>query len=131
MPGCTIQRHGKISFSTWNIHGSSDIVMGDKLRNDCFVNSIRNNDFVLLTETWTRNNVQVSGYKCFISTPNVESINCSGRLSGGLCFLYKEKYYSAVTMLKASTNFIWCKLDKSCLATKQDIYLCGAYIPPT
>ena len=50
-------------------------VMGDKLRNDCFVNSITNNDFVLLTETWTRNNVQVSGYKRFISTPNVESIN--------------------------------------------------------
>ena len=33
-------------------------------------------------------------------------------------------------MLKASTNFIWCKLDKSCLGTTQDIYLCGAYNPP-
>ena len=33
-------------------------------------------------------------------------------------------------MLKASTNFIWCKLDKSCSGTTGDIYLCGAYIPP-
>ena len=69
--------------------------------------------------------MQVSGYKISNSTPNVEMINCSGRLSGGLYFLYKEKYYRAVTML-----FIWCKLDKSCLGTTQDIYLCGAYIPP-
>lgn len=130
MPGYSVPKHRKISFSAWNIHGISDSVLGNKLKNDCFVNSIANNDFVLITETWTRENVQFSGYESVISKPNVDSLNRSGRLSGGLSLLFKDKYLDAVTILKTSINFIWCKLEKSYLGTEKDIYLCGAYIPP-
>ena len=48
-------------------------MIGDKLQNDCFTSNIKNNDIIVLTETWTRTDVQVSGFKSFVSKPN----NCS------------------------------------------------------
>ena len=65
--------------------------MGSKLQNDCFVDNVRNNDFVLLTETWSHENVNVSGYENVISKPNEDSLNFSGRLSGGVCLFYKDQ----------------------------------------
>ena len=91
MPGSKNQRNEKVSITTWNIRGVSDKVLGDKSRNDCFVESIAKNDIVVLTETWTRNDVQIAGYKNFVSTQNTDSNNRSGRLSGGVCLLFKEK----------------------------------------
>ena len=130
MPGSKNQRNEKVSITTWNIRGVSDKVLGDKSRNDCFVESIAKNDIIVLTETWTRNDVQIAGYKNFVSTQNTDSNNRSGRLSGGVCLLFKEKFSSRVILMKTSVNFIWCKVDKSCLETELDIYICGAYIPP-
>ena len=74
MPGGTFSRRNKkVSFTAWNIRGVSDKVIGDKLQNDCFISNIKNNDIIVLTETWTRTDVQVSGFKSFVSKLN----NCS------------------------------------------------------
>jgi hypothetical protein len=37
----------------WNINGFSSSVLGDKSKNDDFLNHIKNNDFIFLTETWS------------------------------------------------------------------------------
>ena len=115
MPGGTFSRRNKkVSFTAWNIRGVSDKVIGDKLQNDCFISNIKNNDIIVLTETWTRTDVQVSGFKSFVSKLN----NCSsnGRLSGGVCLLVKEKFYHGITVVKTTTNFVWCRLESSCVA---------------
>lgn len=131
MPDTNLQKlHKRVAFSAWNIHGISDKVIGNKLQTDCFIDSIRNNDFIILTETWTCNEVQVSGYRSYVSVPCPAKNGSGGRLSGGVCLLYKEKLFTKITLMKSSKNYIWCKIDKSCLGTEQDIFLCGAYIPP-
>ena len=32
--------------------------------------------------------------------------------------------------MKTTTNFVWCRLESSCLGTDHDIIICGVYIPP-
>ena len=78
MPGGTFSwRNKKVSFTAWNIRGVSDKVIGDKLQNDCFISNIKNNDIIVLTETWTRTDVQVSGFKSFVSKPNNRRVSYS------------------------------------------------------
>ena len=58
-------RRSRVSFSTWNINGLDDSVLGDKLDNLDFLNHVNKFDFVVLTETWTRRKVFVPDYNCF------------------------------------------------------------------
>ena len=128
MPGICRGKAEKISFSTWNIRGISDRVYGDKLSCDLFLNGISDIDFVLLTETWTCRDINISGYRSHLSVPS--NRNCSARLSGGLCLLFKEKFAESVTLLNKGTNVIWCKINRLCFDLANDIYICGVYIPP-
>ena len=130
MPGVFRRKVEKVSFSAWNIRGISDRVYGDKLNCDSFINSILNIDFVLLTETWTCRDLNIPGYRSHISIPSSNKPNCSTRLSGGLCLLFKEKFADSVTLLNTGINFIWCKLNRLCFGLEKDIYICGVYIPP-
>ena len=46
-----------ISFSAWNINALSHKTLGDKLQN-----SINSCDFIVLTETWNRSQIEISLY---------------------------------------------------------------------
>ena len=48
-----------ISFSAWNINGLSNKVLGDKLHNNDFLDSINNCDFVALSEIWNRSHIEI------------------------------------------------------------------------
>ena len=119
----------RISFSTWNVNGLSHKILGDKLQNSDFTNSINSCDFIVLTETWNRSQIEISGYNSFTSPLNKS--NSSGRQSGGISFLFRNKFQGKITLIQKSNNFIWCKLSKEILGyAEKDIYICGLYIPP-
>ena len=119
----------RISFSTWNVNGLSHKILGDKLQNSDFTNSINSCDFIVLTETWNRSQIEISGYNSFTSPLNKS--NSSGRQSGGISFLFRNKFQEKITLIQKSNNFIWCKLSKEILGyAEKDIYICGLYIPP-
>ena len=53
----------EISFSTWNINGIHNKVLGDKSKNRDFVDAISNTDFMFLTETWNDQNLDIPGFE--------------------------------------------------------------------
>ena len=118
----------KVSFSTWNINGLVDGVLGDKIENEDFLNHVNRFDFIFLTETWTHKTVFVPGFKCISTKP--QSNSSKGRLSGGIILLYKNHLATYITIEKTSNNLIWCKIDKVLMGTQDHVYICGVYIPP-
>ena len=44
--------------------------------------------------------------------------------------LIKTKFEKHISIIKKSTNFIWCKVSKEMLKAQNDLLLCGVYIPP-
>ncbi|CAB4039092.1 Hypothetical predicted protein [Paramuricea clavata] len=118
-----------ISISMWNINGLHSKVLGDKSKNEDFINQIKTNDFIFLTETWSNTTIYVPGFKA-ISNVIPPKLNHSGRLSGGITLLFNAKFEAYVTVLKNSKHFLWCKISKEILKSENDFYLCGIYIPP-
>jgi hypothetical protein len=53
----------EITFSTWNIHGLINKVLGDKTKNKDFVEAISNIDFMFLTETWKNQDINIPGFE--------------------------------------------------------------------
>jgi hypothetical protein len=94
----------------WNINGLHSKVLGDKSKNEDFINQIKTNDFIFLTETWFNTTQYVPGFKA-ISNVIPPKLNHSGRLSGGITFLFNTKFEAYDTVLKNSKHFLWCKIS--------------------
>lgn len=119
-----------LSFSTWNIHGLQNSVLGDKTKNNDFINCVNNIDFLLLNETWSDKNIEIPGFRAFISDIARPHTNQSCRKSGGIALLVKTKFEKFTSVVKKSKNFLWCKISKDILNDKNDLFICGVYIPP-
>lgn len=122
--------HRNISFSTWNIHGVVHSVLGDKTKNEDFLNNISKLDFIFLTETWSNTDIGVPGFRTFVSDTPTPQTDKACRLSGGIALLYRAEYEKFVSVAKKSKNFLWCKISKEMLSTNIDLFVCGVYIPP-
>lgn len=123
--------HERVSFCSWNINGLHSKVLGDKSKIIDFKNVINKHDFIILTETWSDNFPQVEGF-CSLSIrayKNRTKKN-SGRYSGGVSLLYKEKYQNYVELIKSSNNYMWCRISGRILGKHKDLFICGIYIPP-
>jgi hypothetical protein len=119
-----------LSFSTWNIHGLTHSVLGDKTKNQDFMDNISKVDFVFLTETWSKIDIDVPGFKALVSETAMPHTDKASRLSGGITLLIKTKFEKYISIAKNSKNFLWCKISKDLLNTDADLFLCGTYIPP-
>ena len=122
--------HKNLSFSTWNIHGITNNVLGDKTKNQDFINNINNLDFIVLNETWCNTNIDVPGFSSFVSDTALPHTNQVCRKSGGIILLAKKKFEKFLSITKKSKNFLWCKISKEILNNENDLFLCGVYIPP-
>jgi hypothetical protein len=102
-----------ISFSAWNIHGLASKVLGDKTKNKDFVDSAIKNDFLFLNETWSNTEINVPGFKAFVSDTAVPITNKACRISGGITLLVKTKFEKYVTIVKKSKNFYGVTFQKT------------------
>lgn len=118
-----------LSIAMWNINGLFHKVIGDKSKNIDFVNSIKSNDLILLTETWSQTNLNLPGYRTINSIKTAKAGQTS-RLSGGITLLFNSKLEKHISVIKNSQNFIWCKISREISKSNNDLYLCGLYIPP-
>ena len=91
-----------ISVSTWNIHGLFHKTLGDKTKNKDFINNISKLDFFFLTETWSNLNINIPGYKAFVSYASIPQTDKACRISGGITLLYKSHYQKHVSIAKKS-----------------------------
>jgi hypothetical protein len=119
-----------LSFSTWNIHDLKHSVLGDKTKNQDFMDNLSIVDFVFLTETWSKIDIDVPGFKAIVSDTAIPHTDKASRLSGGITLLIQSKFEKYVSIAKNSKNFLWCKISKDLLNTDSDLFLCGTYIPP-
>jgi hypothetical protein len=120
----------EIAFSTWNIHGLINKVLGDKTKNKDFVESISNIDFMFLTETWNNQDINIPGFETINSNLAKPKSKYACRQSGGISLIFKSKFKNFVSIVKNTKNFIWSKISKEILSSDTDLYICGTYIPP-
>ena len=118
----------KLSFIAWKINGLSSKTFDDKLQNYDCRNMINNFDFIILSETWKKSNIQIEGFKTVVT--NTMKTGKHGRNSGGLALIYKSKFDDWISVQKSSPNFLWFKIKNQFSKTEKDLYVCGTYIPP-
>ena len=99
----------EISFSTWNINGIHNKVLGDKSKNRDFVDAISNTDFMFLTETWNDQNLYIPGFETINSIIVQSKSKTACRKSGGISLIFKSKFKNHVTIVKNTKNFLWSK----------------------
>ena len=120
--------------SCWNIQGLYSSAFGLKSKTSHFVNSVNQNDIIILSETWCRVDVPTNcppNYKEVV-VPSQKIRNISrGRDSGGIILWYKSTLHNSLQILKIERNYIWLKLKRDLIPTERDIYLCAIYIPPS
>ena len=121
-----------IHLSCWNVHGlSKKFYLGDKLSNDNFLCSFKNNDIIILTETWSNEELSIPVFHLFTIPAKKHRMKKHGRFSGGIALGFKNSNLKqGITLVSYHDDYIWCKLDKHFFHTKKDIFVCAAYIPP-
>ena len=104
-----------LSFSTWSIHGLTHSVLGDKTKKQDFMDNISKVDFVFLTKTWSKIDIDVPGFKAIVSETAMPHTDKASRLSGGITLLIETKFDKYVSIAKNSKDFLWCKISKDLL----------------
>ena len=112
-----------------NINGLSSKTFGDELQDYDCLNMINNFDFIILSETWKRSNIQIEGFETFVT--NMKTGKYVGN-SGGLALIYKLKFDDGISIPKSSPNFLWFTIKNQCSGSQieKDLYVCGTNIPP-
>ena len=114
-----------ISLSAWNINGLSNKVLGDKTKNQDFVNATSNIDFLFLTETWNNRDIDMPGFEIINSVVPKSKSKAACRELGGISLMFKSKFMDYVTTVKNTKNFLWSKISKEILKNDTDLYICG------
>lgn len=127
-----IDSYRKLSFCTWNINGLHNNLYGNKTACLDFLNTVKKHDFILITETWSKQALDIEGYQELSLDPlkNKNTHNTGGRKSGGLTLLYKNNFKNKITLEHSDTNHFWCKISKSAYSLQKDLFVCCTYIPP-
>ena len=63
-------------------------------------------DFMFLTETWSDKEINIPGFKTFVSDPTTPRTDRPSRMSGGVTLLVKLKYEKYVSIEKKTKNSI-------------------------
>ena len=101
-----------LSFSTWNIHGLKHSVLGDKTKNQDFMDNISIVDFVFLTETWSKIDIDAPGFKAIVSDTAIPHTDKASRLSGGITLLTNQNLRNMFQSPKIQKTFCGVKFQK-------------------
>lgn len=84
-----------IQISAWNIHGFKSAIIGDKLSDESFLNEVKNDDIIALTETHNNDkndSLSIPGYRR-VKIKNRKKTNNSNKDSGGLALFAKPEIF--------------------------------------
>ena len=124
-----------LKLCAWNIHGYNSRLLGNKLQNENFLETIRDVDFLSLTEIHIHDeileNLCIPGFR-LISHKNRKKNLKSNTVPGGIRVFVKEnsmKYFSAVN--HGNEDIVWAKINKEASGEKNDIFIGTCYFSPT
>ncbi|CAG2237302.1 unnamed protein product [Mytilus edulis] len=93
----------------------------NKLDDEAFVSYLKTYDIVILSECWISNDF----------TFDIEGFKSKCTQGGGLCVMINTIYSPYISFIESiADTFVWLKFDKVLFDFDQDLYVCGAYIPP-
>ena len=121
-----------LSISSWNVNGfSQNFALSNKLSNsDFFLRYFNHHDILIFTETWSNDSWTVPGFKSISIPAKKYRTKRHGRLSGGISFCFKTELQKGIAHISSSSDYIWCKLDKTFFNFDQDVFICAIYKPP-
>ena len=131
-----MKSHANLGICAWNVnglkHGKIERIRSDssKLIQDIFLN----NDIICFTETW-RDKSDCDFMQLHDNFSEFQQLGARnskrGRSSGGISVLIRKTVDKYLSILSASPYRVWCKLDKECCNSAEDLIICFAYIPPS
>ena len=109
----------------WNVTG-----LKDKIDDVSFLKELQSYDVCFLSETWLINDVTIKGFR--VQCKNAIKLhNRSGRNSGGIVVLIKQKFTKEIKWLDKNCLYgSWLKIDKNTLESDKNLYIGGVYVPP-
>ena len=114
-----------INFLNFNVDG-----LKPKLEEPHFLKFIENYDISILTETWKGDTLKINieGFRDFSQVQPKHKLVI--RHSDRITILAKFNIRPGLKLVENTEGFLWFCLDKTFSKLKNDIFLCGAYIPP-
>ncbi len=113
----------RLNLLSWNVWGLSK-----KLHDSEFIDILKENDIICLTETWTsvQSNIKLASY---VPIHRIrKKRRKKGRRSGGIILYYKQYLKPGITELpKTHEDLLWVKLHAKMFGFRQDLYLCTVY----
>ena len=127
-----IPLENSFKMSCWNVNGlSKKSVFGNKLQNDEFLTQLNDSDINILSEIWGYDVEEIPGFDIVaLSPPKKHNMKRLGRYSGGVLVAVKHFLTPYISLIKQTSDYIWCKLDKTFFHLEKDILLCSCYISP-
>ena len=122
---CKGRKPQVINILSFNVEG-----LKPKFGDPNFIDFIQKYDVVIFTETWKADTSKIN-IERYWDYPQIRPKHKNAiRHSGGITILAKHIIRPGIKLVENTEEFLWFKLDKNFFQTDNDIFLCGACIPP-
>ena len=115
----------ELRFLSFNVEGLESMLLDPS-----FYELINNHDICILQETMRKDDskLNIENFWDFSQVrPKKQKI---GRHSGGITILIRENLREGIKIAQNSDGILWFRLLKAFFHTKNDLYICGVYVPP-
>ena len=124
----------RLKFCSWNIHGFKSRQFGVKLRDQDFLTTIKDVDFIGLTETHmhdeTLEHLSIPGFH-LLGYKNRKKNLKSNTASGGIAIFVRDNLIKLFTIIKSGNeDTVWVKIKKEFTGMGRDIFVCTCYFSP-
>ena len=110
---------------SFNVEG-----LNSMLDEPSFNQLLAKHDICLLTETWKKDETKLNIEGFWDDSQVRPKHRKAFRHSGGVTVMVKHALKPGIKVIQKAEGFIWLKLDKAFFGLVNDVYMCGAYIPP-
>ncbi len=128
---CKSDQCTSIKISAWNIQG-----LESSIGEDVFNNFLSENDIVILTETWLKENISIRDSEFYNYHSLRQKHKRAKRPSGGISVLIRNTFRNtargehSIKFIKENEFVVWFKICKDHFNLPNDIFVGAAYLPP-
>jgi hypothetical protein len=83
-----------------------------------------------ISETWCTKQFSLPNKYVYCRNAVKKKKDVGGRHSGGIAIIIDEQIRKGIKIIKETDYGVWIKLDKYHFKIKQNMYICGLYLPP-
>ena len=114
-----------LKLKAFNVEG-----LDRELQNPLFIDTLYESDISILYETWRGSDSKIALPGLWDFSLVRQKTKKVGRNSGGITIFCKDSIRGGIKVIKSSEGFVWLKLYANFFDFEENVFLCGAYIPP-